>query len=370
MPSGDGVMAVAMPALMLGRPEPANAPGVLLTRWDLDCAVGAAGFTADDRRAVFGLADGTMRLVDLERFSARRMTASQVHDGPVRDLVPDPASGGTLSLGRDGVAAVVDACGYISEIHEPFGPCSEARAIATGVTGLRAVVTEDQALLYDRSGRMVAAHGHDGGVSVSFDPAGRRLAIAGDGEIALYCLFDRTGTGRNIKFPCTTAPRRIAWAPDGARFAAAPESPAVPCWYLDGRQSDRPVSYFGRAFTVTWSYDGRHLVGAGYGSLLCWNADRAFGRRTWFVPRALAPMAGCRVTALACHPAHALAAAGYDDGCIMLADLDTGRDKVVRHATDAAVTALAWSACGGRLATASDNCEAAVLDFSGLIRNR
>ncbi len=363
-------MAVAMPQLMLGRPEPANAPGVLLTRWDLDCAVNAAAFTADDRRAVFGLADGTMRLVDLERFSARRMTASPVHDGPVRDVVPDPASGGTLSSGQDGVAAVMDSGGFISVVHEPSVQSQEARAIATGATGLRAVVTSDQALLYDRTGRMITAHGHTGGVSVSFDPAGRRLAIAGDGEVALYCLNDRTGTGRNIRFPCASAPRRIAWAPDGARLAAAPETPAVPCWYLDEGQAERPVSYFGRAFTVTWSHDGRHLVGAGYGSMLCWNADRAFGRRTWFVPRALAPMAGCRVTALACHPAHALAAAGYDDGCIMLADLDTGRDKVVRHATGAAVTALAWSACGGRLATASDDCEAAVLDFSGLIRSR
>lgn len=363
-------MAVAAPALMLGRPEPANAPGVLLTRWDLDCRVGAASFTADGHHAAFGLADGTIRMVELDRFSARRMAASQVHDGPICDLVPDKAGGGTLSLSRQGVAAAMDPRGYVSEIHEPSGADDEARAIATGASGLRAVVTADQALLYDPSGGLAAAHRHTGGVSVSFDPAGRRLAIAGDGEVALYCLFDRTGAGRNIRFPCAAAPRRIAWAPDGARLAAAPETPAVPCWYLDEETSERPVSYFGRAFTVAWSHDGRHLVGAGYGALLCWNADRAFGRRTWFVPRSLAPMAGCRVTALACHPAHALAAAGYDDGCIMLADLDTGRDKVVRHATGAAVTALAWSACGGRLAAASDDCEAALLDFSGLIRSR
>ena len=153
-------------------------------------------------------------------------------------------------------------------------PADEARAIATGASGLRAVVTADRALLYDPSGSLTAAHQHGGGVSVSFDPDGRRLAIASDGEVALYCLFDRSGAGRDIRFPCATAPRRIAWAPDGARFAAAPETPAVPCWYLDDERSERPVSYFGRAFTVAWSHDGRHLVGAGDGALLCWNTDR------------------------------------------------------------------------------------------------
>jgi WD40 repeat protein len=263
----------------------------------------------------------------------------------------------------------MDGRGFVSEIHEPSGDCDAARAIATGVSGLRAIVTDQQAILYDRAGRKAASHGHAGGTSVSFDPAGRRLAIAGAGEVAVYCLADRAGTGRDVRFPCAAAPKRITWAPDGARLAAAPETPTVPCWHLDGEQSDRPVSYFGRAFTVAWSYDGRHLVGAGDGSILCWNADRAFGRRTWFVPRSLAPMSGCRVTALACHPAHALAAAGYDDGCIMLADLDTGRDKVVRHATGAAVTALAWSDCGGRLAAANNSCEASLLDFSRLIRS-
>lgn len=362
-------MAVAAPALALGRPEPANAPGVSLTRWHLDCAVGAASFTADGRQAAFGLADGTVRLVALDRFSARRMTASVVHDEPICDVVPDPATGGVFTLARDGRAAAMDAHGYIAEIHEPAKDGDGARAIAAGLSGLRAIVTTDEAILYDRVGRKAAAHRHSGGTSISFDPAGRRLAIARDGEVALYCLSERSGPGRDIRFPCAAAPKRIAWAPDGARLAAAPESPAVPCWYLDGEQAKQPISYFGRAFTVAWSHDGRHLVGAGYGSLLCWNADRAFGRRTWFVPRALAPMSGCRVTALACHPAHALAAAGYDDGCIMLADLDTGRDKVVRHATGAAVTALAWSDCGGRLAAAGDDCEASLMDFSRLTRS-
>jgi len=362
-------MATAAPALALGRPEPANAPGVSLTRWHLECPVGAASFTADGRHAAFGLADGTVRLVALDLFSARRMTASVVHDDPVCEVVADPATGGVFSLGRDGRAMAMDARGYVSEVHEPSSDEDAARAIAAGVSGLRAIVTPEQAILYDRAGNKAASHRHRGGTSVSFDPAGRRLAIAGDGEVALYCLADRAGTGRDVRFPCASAPKRIAWAPDGARLAAAPETPAVPCWHLDDEQSERPVSYFGRAFIIAWSHDGRHLVGAGDGSLLCWNADRAFGRRTWFVPRALAPMSGCRVTALACHPAHALAAAGYDDGCIMLADLDTGRDKVVRHANGAAVTALAWSDCGGRLAAANNDCEASLLDFSRLTRS-
>jgi WD40 repeat protein len=76
-------------------------------------------------------------------------------------------------------------------------------------------------------------------------------------------------------------------------------------------------------------------------------------------------MSGRAVTAIAGHPTHELAAAGYDDGCIVLADLGKGREMMIKHADAAAVTALAWSPAGDFLAAASDD-EALLFDFTTL----
>ena len=56
---------MALPALALGRPETANAPGVGLTRWQVGSAATATAFTGDGEHAAFGFIDGSVRLVML-----------------------------------------------------------------------------------------------------------------------------------------------------------------------------------------------------------------------------------------------------------------------------------------------------------------
>ena len=86
----------------------------------------------------------------------------------------------------------------------------------------------------------------------------------------------------------------------------------------------------------------------------------------WGQPSLLGLTGARAVTAVTGHPTHELAAAGYDDGCITLADLGHGRDLMIKHADGAAITALAWSPAGDFLAAANDDNEALLFDFTTL----
>jgi WD40 repeat protein len=69
-------------------------------------------------------------------------------------------------------------------------------------------------------------------------------------------------------------------------------------------------------------------------------------------------------TAVACHPARAVLAAGGADGEVALMPLSGGKPLLVRAPDGARITALSWSSDGRRLAIGAESGAAAVCDFS------
>jgi WD40 repeat protein len=68
------------------------------------------------------------------------------------------------------------------------------------------------------------------------------------------------------------------------------------------------------------------------------------------------------VTQVAFHPRLDHIAIGYDDGAVHLAKLEGPPTLELRGPTGAAVTGLAWSPSGSRVAAGDDQGEALVLD--------
>ena len=353
---------MALVALSLGRPEGATAPGVAVTRWTLDVPVLAAAFAGNGAHAAFGLDDGSVRLVALARFGGRRMTATAVHHGPVRALSADGATGGVLSLGADGRVVQLDGAGAATALLDPQGAHGGARLVAGG--WLRAVATAGEVIVYDRAGHVGWRAGCDGASALAASPSGDTVAAARGREVTVW--RDRPRETPAAALSASAPVHALAFSPYGRRLAAATDSPTALVWDLGHAAGTGAL--FGSARDLAWSACGRALVGAGDGALLCWRTDRRVHLRGWHVPMAVAPMAGCAVTALACHPRHPLAAAGYDDGSVLLADLDHGRDRVIRHGAEDAVSALAWSPQGSHLACATAGGEAALFDFTTLVK--
>ena len=144
------------------------------------------------------------------------------------------------------------------------------------------------------------------------------------------------------------------------------------CWSRRNGTIRTRTPCLGAVRDLAWSADGAVLVGTGDDAILCWpTAGASNGARrssSGRVPFQLAHRPGAVPTALACHPRHNLMAAGCDDGCVMLGDLDHARDLVIKHADGGAITALAWSPDGDFLIAGNDLGEALVLDFTSLTK--
>ncbi len=364
--------------LSLGVPQTANAPGVRLTRWALKVPVAALAFTRDATHAAFALTDGTVRLVPLRQFGARKMAAAVLHQGAVLALCTDCVDSGLLSAGADGRVVLVDSDGFAADLVESDnGPVGPVAAAAAGSKGWRAVADGAEIHLFDRDGRRYwRLDSEVGPVSaLGFRHDGQRLAAAGANGLAVWRL---DCSGATVLPPHQRgAYRSLAWSPRGDRLAAIDIAGLVTCWPLGdgGPEDDGPC--LGKANALAWSADGRYLVGGGHQSMAIWpvagganGASRAMDPGGWGSPFCLGMMAGSTVTAVACHPAHDLAAAGYDDGCILLADLGQQRDLLIKHAEEDAIVAIAWSSAGDFLATATATGEAAIFDFTALTRRK
>ena len=69
-------------------------------------------------------------------------------------------------------------------------------------------------------------------------------------------------------------------------------------------------------------------------------------------------------TAVACHPAQDMVAAGFNDGLVVLADIASERILPVAAPGRGAVSALAWDATGARVAFGTETGFAATVDLS------
>ncbi|MDP6951440.1 MAG: hypothetical protein QGF53_01640 [Alphaproteobacteria bacterium] len=345
---------MALPALALGWPEAANAPGVGLTRWQIGCAATATAFTGDGEHAAFGFVDGSVRLVMLNCYDSRRMIGEAIHDGAVRTLAAGDG-GEVASLGADGRAVMIDGGGFAAELYEPRADGQGALAL-DGRGGRFAVATPAGAWLLDAAGREIAHLETPPAAALALSPTTQTVAIGCRDSLLLWQPRDNAPPQRLE----SAAVHTLAWSGNGRRLAAGTDAATTACWTLDGEPE--PATLIGRAGRLSWSSDGSALVGDGENGLYCWRPDGEPGKRGWHAPAQLTPMSGRHIDAIACHPNHGLVATAYDDGCVLLAELDGGAERLVRHATGTATLALAWSPDGTRLAAAGEK-DVAIFDF-------
>ena len=81
-------------------------------------------------------------------------------------------------------------------------------------------------------------------------------------------------------------------------------------------------------------------------------------------------MRPAKVTRVAFHPRSLVVAIGYDDGWVMICRVTDAAEILVRSmpdsdAKDRAISALAWSADGGRLLYGAEDGAAGVLELPG-----
>ena len=319
-------------------------------RLDAGTAVVTAHFVGGS--AVFVASEEAL-LVVAEDGAERRVS---VHGGAILCAAADGRR--VVTGGDDGKVMATDAGGGTTEI------AADAKRrwidrVALGPGGAVAWSAGKQAFALTGNGaaRMLEVSSTVGGLA--FAPKGVRLAIAHYNGVTLW-------------FPnARSAPEMLAWkgshlgatiSPDGRFLVTTMQEPTLHGWRIEDRRDMRMSGYGARVRSLAWSADGKWLATSGSNQLILWpfqGKDGPMGK----APRILAP-AEAPADVVACHPRQDVVAVGYADGLVMLVRIADGAEVLAQESTGSPVTALAWNDAGNRLALATEDGKAALIDLA------
>lgn len=315
----------------------------------------AAGFVGPKGRetAAFVLAEETVLLVAAD--GAERHVP--VHGGGILCAASDGAR--LVTGGDDGRVMATTPDGTASEI------AGDAKRrwidnVAAGRDGVVAWSAGKQVFARTPKGEVRSTEVGSTVGGLAFAPKGFRLAIA-------------HYNGASLWFPnAQTPPEALEWkgshigvtfSPDGRFLVTSMQEPALHGWRVADGKHMRMMGYAAKVRAMSWTADGRELATSGADTLVVWpfhGKDGPMGQR----PRLLAPTENL-VVAVACHPAQAVVAVGYDNGMVLLVRLEDGAEILVRHPGGGAVSALAWNPAGSRLGFGTDGGVAGLLALPG-----
>jgi WD40 repeat protein len=279
-----------------------------------------------------------------------------VHGGGILAAASDGER--ILTGGDDGKVVATRA----DRTHEVMASDAKHRwidQVAVGPDGIIAWSAGKEAFVHSRKGepRHVEVLSTVGGLA--FAPKGVRLAIAHYNGVTLW-------------FPnAQAAPERLEWkgshiavvfSPDGRFLVTAMQEPTLHGWRLVDGKHMRMSGYAAKVRSMSWSASGKALATSGSRELIVWpfhGKDGPMGTE----PAMLAPLT-CLVTTVACHPLNDVIAVGYEDGTVLLIRAADGAEILARHPSGTPVSALAWNTPGTRLAFATEQGDAGVIDLA------
>jgi WD40 repeat protein len=289
-------------------------------------SVRCLAFTADGSLLASGSDDHTVRLWDPR--SGEQGFTLVAHSGSVLALAAAPGRRALYSAGDDGAL-------FAWDLEDPHHPTDRTLlsmhrplvALAASPDGGLVAAGGDRPRSTASSPGLVVLEATTGRLtdidplpepqrpvwSLAFAPQGRTLAVAwNNGQV---CLWDAVRDRVEATLPHTVAVRALAFSPDGRLLVTAPGTPAL-VWELAGRTVRHRFGAIRHAIeSLAFSPDGTLLTGCLDSTVRLWDActGQEKARYDWQVGR---------IHAVAVAPDGMTAAAGGDNGDVVLWDLD------------------------------------------------
>ena len=339
-----------------------NAPPPLLAllgaHWDLGAPVVCLAWDVRGGSAGFALGDGHLAVVDVQWQGGPRVepkqgggvtllpaeTAAPVpvrvacHPGSCLAIAAD-SSGGFLTGGDDGRVVQVPRTGDpVVLAHQPDVWID---ALACSAKGTRA----------HAGGRLVhrlKGTGNDSielpapATALSFSPDGRCLAAAHSGGVTLW---PEAGLPRRLAWHGYH--RALAWSPDAKYIVCGMQENALHGWRVADGGDIEMGGYPGQPLSLSFAHDGRYLATSGGTQPVCWGFDPPSAADQ---PVECGMASKTPVSCVSCHPRQSLIAAGYYNGAVLMCRPGSDEGLFIKGAGGGAVSALAWSGDGSRLA--------------------
>jgi len=346
-----------------GVSETAAPPSLLETRgitFELDAFIVSAAFDRAGGQAAFGLGDGTVRLARLD--APRTLQVAQAHDGAVLALAADARPHGFVSGGDDGRLVRLDGEGAATEIAGFGGKwVQQVTSFADPKIGLLACAAGKFVHLFDADGEKLKSCEHPSTVTgIAFDGRGKRVAASHYNGATLWFVASKSDAGRRLEWKGSHI--GVAMHPAAEAVVTAMQENALHGWRLPDAHDMRMSGYPAKTESLSFTRSGKYLASSGADSIVLWPffGGGPMGKP----PIELAQIEGVLCTRVTCHPVEEVAAAGFADGSVVVAEIPTKRVLRVSPPGRGPVTALAWSGDGGWLAYGTETGFSALVDFN------
>jgi WD40 repeat protein len=350
-----------------------NAPPALVellgARWVAEASVIEVVWDTSGQWAGFALGDGTLALatgvwdggprlklreggsVEFQQAQAppAPLARFSVHENTCLALATDPA-GGFLSAGDDGRLVHLRLDGSSELIAHEDGAWIDR--VAASPAGGRAYACGRKVHWLGPKPACLMLSGS--ATSLVFDPSGTQLAISHHGGVTIWAAD--TLRERQLTWPGYH--RDVAWSPDGRYLVSGMEENALHGWRLPDGGDIEMGGYPGQPRSLSFSADGRFIATSGGMRAVCWSFD-SLGPNDG--PHECGIAGKSPVSRVACHPAHPLIAVGYHGGAVLLCQPGSSDILLIQGSGNSAVTAMAWSPDGRRLALGTDAGELAIV---------
>jgi WD40 repeat protein len=348
-------------AAALAPPAPLAANFLLDTRgttYAFDAFVVAAAFDTESRRAAFGLGDGTVRIVAMDKPNSAIVV--EAHAGACLALCADAKPGGFLSGGDDGLLRRVAPDGASTLAAWP-GKWVEHVLAHAGKGAWRAASVGKTVHLFDAAGGALKTLAHPStATGLATDAKGRHLAVSHYNGASLW--FVAAKEDRPTALAWKGSHTAIAISPDARYVVTAMQENVLHGWRISDGAHMRMSGYPAKTKSLSFTAEGRWLATSGAPSIVCWpfTGDGPMGK----APEELAGGDCVLVTRVACHPELEVIAAGFADGLVLLTEIASRKVLPVAAPGHGPVSALAWSADGRWLAFGTETGFAALVDFA------
>lgn len=325
--------------------------------FDFDAYVTAAQFDRSGR-TLFALGDGTVRALTAEGY-----VTVEAHGGAVLCACAHPSGLGLLTGGDDGRVVWTRleggeiAAGLVAEVK---GRWIDAIA-ASAESGLIAFAAGRELHVRDsKDPAFTRVFTHEKSVAdVAFDPKGRRIAAATYNGAALW--YARIADQKPLILKWAGAHSIIAWSPDGRFLMSAMQENQLHGWRVSDEKNLRMGGYPAKVKSLAFLGNGLMMATSGANGAVIWpfaGATGPMGKEAAEIGFDQSAM----VVRVAGTPNASVLAAGLDDGRVWAADLRSGKIEHLKAEKGAAISALAISLDGSRVAWGDEDGGAGVLE--------
>lgn len=194
---------------------------------------------------------------------------------------------------------------------------------------------------------------------LAFAPDGASIAVAHYDGVTVWPL---AGPPRPERLAWHGSHIALAWSPDGRYIVTAMQDKEMHCWRMADRRSMRMSGYPKKIRSLSWSADSQYLAASGADTVTSWGFMG--GGPGGKPPLEFGYVFNGTVSAVAASPKRRIVAGGYDDGTVLIGDIEKGDAIIARPGGGAAVTALAWSPGGTCLIAGTEKGEVASMRVS------